>query len=151
MGLKIGDFGFRYENDDGPPFDIFHNKIWAGGTDQFRTTAVSVSYKEFSIGLNLFTGNRDYDGPVSEPYTDEYGQHFPHGAVETPGANKYRLGAFYASYNGNRFGINSERVRHLAQNKFAHGLLAPQAYFKNMSWTVNSYYQYQSPNPFTLW
>jgi hypothetical protein len=48
-------------------------------------------------------------------------------------------------------GVNSEKVRHLFQNKFAHNLIAPQAYFRNMSWDWKPYYQYQTNNPYTLW
>jgi RHS repeat-associated protein len=149
-----GDFNFRYEN-DGTPFGG-----WSGdGGDSFRSAAIQVSYKDFSAGFNLFTGNREFKddlGVVGKMESDAYGRRFPNGFVGEKGT-PYRLGALYVAYKGARVGTDSEHVRHAVQDQAIHNLNIfgivdkRQPGFRNQSWTWNPYFQYQSANPYTLW
>lgn len=51
IGLRHGDWNVMYEN-DGKPFSGFAGD----GNDQFRTAALNLSHKDYSVGFNLFTG-----------------------------------------------------------------------------------------------
>ncbi len=151
LSLGHGNVGFRYEN-DGAPFSG-----WAGdGGDRRRTAAMSLSYKEYSVGFNLFTGSRtDYSGDEAEMRKGlqygKYGEKMPAGFVKEDGT-PYRLGALYIGYKGHRIGIDSDRhVRHPIQNIVAHWWISKQPGFRSHSDSVNGYYQYQSYNPYTLW
>jgi len=158
-GAMVGgkDWSVRYEN-DGTPFQ----KIGLGdGGDSHRTAAVRVSYMDFSLNLNLFTGKRDLSGDPDK--WTEYNHIDKYGAKHRWGHNnryyvnevgkKHRLGALSFGYRGYEVGINSERVRHLFQNVLIHGYLpgAHQAGFENTSWDVNGYFQYKSSNQYSLW
>ncbi len=152
FSYRNGDFGFRYEN-DGKPF-----KGWLGdGDDKYRTAALAINIGEFSAGINLFTGKRDSKSYYKEEhellkvgFRDQYGRRFRRGYVYEQDS-KYRLGALYLGYNGYRIGTNSEHVRHAFQNWFAHSIISPQPGFQNTSWDWQPYFQYQSPNIFSLW
>ncbi len=147
LSLGHGNVNLRYEN-DGAPFSG-----WAGdGGDRRRTAAMSLSYKEYSVGFNLYTGDRNYSDDSKEPYYDKVsGKTYKYGVVNTKGADDYRLGALYFGYKGYRLGTNSEKVRHAIQNWFAHQVVTKQASFRATSWDWKPYYQYQTPNKFTLW
>ena len=157
-GASVGynDWSARYENDGAP---------WGGslgdGGDSHRTAALNLSYKEYSIGFNLFTGKRaNYEGDfitemLARAYgkdtTGAYGERMPHGYVLEEG-KPYRLGAAYVGYKNYRVGIDSDRyVRHPIQDIVAHHLVKKQPGFKSYSNTINGYFQYQSYNQFTLW
>jgi hypothetical protein len=60
------------------------------------------------------------------------------------------MGAGYTSINGVRAGTNSESIRHAIQNKVAH-TIKYQPWFKVLDRPIQSYVQYRSPNPYTLW
>ncbi len=158
VGLRYKEFRFTYEN-DGTPFQ------WIGlgdGGDSFRSAAASIGYGDYSVGTNLFTGYRSYKGDPDEfdkkakwPIVNQKDSNFPvtykYGLVNEQGT-KFRLGALYLGYKNKRTGINSERVRHLFQNVFAHDIVRPQGYFKVTSWDIKRYTQYKSYNsPFTSW
>lgn len=69
----------------------------------------------------------------------------------------YRLGALsfgYGGHRGHRVGWNSEGIRHLFQNKLAHGILKPQPYFNTISSGYpGSFYSETTSfnNPYSLW
>ncbi|WP_281988351.1 polymorphic toxin type 23 domain-containing protein [Aquimarina aggregata] len=172
-GINIGhgDFNLRYEN-DGSPFDRL-NKLGLGkplvgeDSDRYRTAAMSLSYKDYSVGFNLFTGdpNGDKDKGITKdvPGHGDFTKYkwkgdklkkigeFTGGQYSGESASKYRLGAAYVSYKGFRFGRNSEGIRHTIQNKVAHTAISYQPWFKVLDIQPQGYFQYQSPNPYTLW
>jgi len=165
VGINIGEFGLRYENDGAEPFDTL---LDLKGSDSYRTGAASISYGDISFGVNIFTGKRnlkkesDLDGPdkasrknltfevfVNEKtgkikiITHRYGLTIEDGP-------KFRLGAAYIGYKNFRAGINSQRVIHATQG-FIHNNVTHERSFKITSWDVKPYLQYQTVNPFTLW
>jgi len=148
LGLKLGEWGMMYENDGG--FGI--KNLGLGDGDSYRTAALSLSYKDYSVGFNLFTGYREdaKKGTYDKNFqTDDFGRKYNYGFVkeEKP---YYRLGALTFGYKGYKFGVNSEHIRHAIQDRAIHGAIH-DAGFKNQSWDWNSYFQYKTPNKFTSW
>lgn len=156
IGLHFGDFRAMYENDGSI------GKLGDDG-DRYRSAALNLSYKDYSVGFNLFTGYRDYDGengsvtqhrnPMS---VDEFGRRMPNGVVRelnTP----YRLGLLTMGYKNTRMGVNSEHVRHAIQDQAIHNLKIPgiidkrQMGFANQSWNWDGYAQYRTRNSFSSW
>ena len=161
LGLHFGNFRAQYEN-DGKPF----NTIKTGdGGDSYRTAALSLNFAEVSVGFNLFTGLRNeasYDneksgtwdkvkGDVGTRKNGSYGERYINGLVDERGS-KYRLGAAYIGYEGGRYGLNSEWIRHAIQNVAIHGtFLAKQRMFEMQNGNVYGYYQYRTSNIFSSW
>ncbi len=152
LSLGHGNVNLRYENDGG--FGIKSLGLGDGG-DSHRTAAMSLSYKDYSVGLNLFTGKRADSDLNKEDYSDreglvdKYGRTYKRGYVDERGP-KYRLGALYVGYKGYRAGTNSEHVRHAIQDRLIHDLIKDGG-FENQSWGWEGYFQYQSYNRYTLW
>lgn len=147
--LESNGWSLAYENDY-----MFGLKIADGG-DKFRTAAVRASKNGFSIGLNLFTGDPDAKDPQSlinrpfkkinehEIYHTEYGS----------SPNSFRLGAMYLGKDGYRVGWNSEKIRHIFQNRFAHDIITrgKAKWFEILPGYNSPYVNYQSFNRFTAW
>ncbi|QBA21996.1 hypothetical protein EU348_12670 [Chryseobacterium indologenes] len=166
LKMRYKDFGFSYEN-DGTPFQKEVNRIYnfGDGGDSYRTTGVSIWYKDYSIGINLFTGLRDQDsynmensgkwdgksGDLGLPIIKN-GIKYKYGLVYEKGP-RYRLGAFYVGYKNYRIGINSDRhVRHTFQNRWTHNSnFAAQRAFEVIDFSTKPYFQYQTKNMFTTW
>jgi hypothetical protein len=168
--IKSGDFGITYEN-DGMPFGItkgskdeheWYSPRLGDGGDSFRTAAASISIGDFSMGVNLFTGERtNYNGDTGEKERANklgkgrslgyFGERMPNGFVNENGT-PYRFGGLYIGYGNYRIGINSDRyVRHPEQDIFAHNIMSHQPGFWSLSNSVKPYFQYQTPNKFTSW
>jgi hypothetical protein len=149
--LGIGEFTLRYEN-DGAPFEQFGMAEMAsnGGpaSDSYRTAAISVSYKTFEVETRLFTGCRDMDYFYGKPIEGQ--KEWKYGYVPNPEINDYRGGILSFGYDGFKVGINDDTVRHVIQNKFAHGLLKPQAFIPRMSLS-KPFFEYKPRNMFTHW
>ncbi|ASF42583.1 polymorphic toxin type 23 domain-containing protein [Capnocytophaga endodontalis] len=151
-GIHIGDFKASYEN-DGSPFN-YAGKILSNDTDMFRTAAASISIGDFSLQMNLFTGKSGKDANKSDEisYSEGYlkkGKRL--GVWDNCEADMYRLGALSIGYRGYKIGTNSEHIRNAFQNYFAHKIVTPQAGFRMIDRKWNSYYQYLTPNKYTLW
>lgn len=145
--LTLGGVSISYEN-DGAPFP----KKWRmnDAEDRFRTNAVSIGYRGVDIRLNMFTGDPYKDVDVSDAVKAEG---YPRG-LKTGDADMYRLGALSLGYRGQRAGWNSEAIRDLFQNKFAHGIVKPQAYLRRLpSGYPGSLYTSTTRfrNPYSLW
>jgi RHS repeat-associated protein len=142
--LESNGWSAQYENDY-----MFKLPIADGG-DRFRTAGVRVAKGDFSVGLNLFTGdpgklakNREVKG--ENPDTKFRGTYIEN-------SNRYRLGALYGGYQGYRAGWNSEGIRHVFQNQFAHrrGFLYPL--FEVLKSKGAPYFNYYNTNNrFTTW
>ncbi|MCD9614954.1 polymorphic toxin type 23 domain-containing protein [Tenacibaculum maritimum] len=111
LSLGHGEWNIRYEN-DGSPFSYLGTIFTGRDSDRYRTAAMSLSYKDYGVGFNLFTGDPNKDS-TSESYKGiEPAQGHPNkeglkgGQYAGENANKYRLGAAYFSYKGYRFGRN---------------------------------------------
>jgi RHS repeat-associated protein len=161
IGIRSGDFKAMYENDGG--FGI--NTLGLGDEgDSYRTAALNLSIGDYSVGFNLFTGNRSKENQRAEEkipnhkgkkinpivnQLDEYNRKYKRGFVNESG-RAYRLGALYFGYKNYRIGTNSEKVRHAIQDIVIHGMIGDRG-FENQSWFWDSYLQYQTKNKFTTW
>ncbi len=163
VGVRIGDFNIRYENDGsiGPAGD---------GGDSFRSASLQLSINDYSMGFQLFTGYRNldeekltpegYKGTPGTNLKDSFGRNLPNGAVLEEG-EPYRLGALSFGYKGYRIGVNSEKVRHAIQNHAVHNFRLKvfgvtlidkrQRGFENQSWDVKQYFEYKTNNNYTSW
>ncbi len=145
LSFRSGDFGLRYENDFIEKPLVGVGKILADGEDRWRTTALQLSYKDYSLGLKFFTGE------PTDNLKEDYGGRY--GTYSHPNANKYRLGAAYFGYKGYQAGYNSEAIRGFIQNRLIHDKFTDgSSWFKQLPYFPSqTYIQYQSYNPFTLW
>ena len=131
-----------------------------------KTPICILSYKDYSIGFNIFTGeydnNKDTDPVASHPDSSERrkylfgllgekgvkGGQYNSGTADDP---NQCMGALYFGYKGYRLGGNSEGIRHVIQNLGAHTKISYQPWFKKLNIAPTGYFQYQSANPYTLW
>jgi Bacterial toxin 23 len=121
VSLQFDNFNFITENDllARPKFD------------RFRTGAILIQYQkdnyQFGINTTLFTGQmgnkvKDENYPHSHLYKlpkEGKNNNFSHGLLSAYGKV---AGNYYQTYQTN-IGIDSERVRHAIQNRFAHDIL----------------------------
>jgi RHS repeat-associated protein len=131
FGAGYYDWTFSYEN-DGAPFP--NNGVFNDGKDRYRTAAASLNFGGYvDLKMNLFTGPAsplevDYSQPNTYPngfYTGKDSDKYRFGGL-TLGSQRFAGGVFSTL----RLGVNSEDIRHVFQNQFAHGLIKPQPYFK---------------------
>ena len=113
---------FKYENDMPPP-KVFSwiPFVPKGDGDRYRTAAAQINFGPFGIGVNMITGDA---GPYRSGYykTDENGNKIyePNNGYNP---DNYRMGIFYLRVGPLRFGRNSENIRHIFQNRFAHDFI----------------------------
>ena len=145
IGLGGGGVKVHYENDFHVAGLTNYGKISDGG-DRFRSAALQASYKGYSAGFNLFTGD-----PGPEGYRpSENGVYVPKNGSDP---DKYRLGGLYIGYRDIRFGRNSEKIRHAIQNRFAHDFMTGgnAKWFKVLDHSPGWYGNIGPRNPFSLW
>lgn len=151
--------------------DKIKRGLLGDGHDRWRTAAMRFEIGDFSMGFNLFTGERTLDSYYEQKGADYdtmiqmrmgqilghgdahggYGASLRYGLVEEKG-NRYRLGAAYIGWGNYRIGIDSDRhVRHPIQNILAHTWLSPQPGFEVLSGGIKPFFQYQTRNKFTSW
>lgn len=122
--LRIGDFNARYEN-DGAPFTDYHGGGVKDGGERYRTAVVQLAYKDFRFRLNIMTG--DYKtGTVKRDDPENY----PNGYYSGGNVDAIRLGALSIGYMNYSFGVNSEKISDVFQNRFAHGIISKQPAFR---------------------
>lgn len=148
IGIGGGGVKFHYENDYQPGLTEYA-KISDGG-DRYRSAAGRLSYKDFSVGFNLFTGS---PGPSGNRPFDEINGHDTYIGSPTHNPDKYRLGGLYVGYKGIKFGRNSEQIRHVIQNRFAHDIMTggSSKWFRVLNTSPSWYGNIGSQNPFSLW
>jgi len=116
--------------------------------DRNRTHSMEFTYKDFTAGLLMYTGDPGADGYGK-------GRDFSSGKNGTyagPNANKYNTGAWYVGYQNYRFGRQSDRIRHDTQGPF-HDLIG-SARFLLMPDKITSWYPWYfqiAKNTFTQW
>lgn len=128
----------------------FENDMLGDFGDRYRTHASVLTYKDMSIGLNLFTGDPAKDKGLRRIIEDDgmYGTYLLANDGEDP--DKYRLGVFYFRYKIFRIGANSEYIRHWTQNRMIHdNVKSPQFAMRDRQWKL--YGGVYSYNPFTAW
>ncbi len=147
IGLGGGGFKVHYENDYHVGGLTDKLRLSDGG-DRFRTAALMMSYGDVSLGFNLFTGD-----PQNSEGLRPFKNINDHNTYYDNTSDKYRLGALYLGYKHIRFGANSERIRHVIQNRFAHDILTGgnAKWFRVLNNNWGSYGYVGSFNPFSLW
>lgn len=140
VALRYGDFSMSYEN-DGTPFQ--HIGL-GGGTDSYRTASVTLGFRDLTIGMLLFSGHRDYRNEIRQ-------EGYPYKMVGNPEINRYNAGILYAGYGDMRIGYNHDNIRHVFQNRFAHGVIQQQAWIPRKSWPNEPYFVKGVNNPYTNW
>ncbi len=143
--LESNGWSASYENDW-----MFGVPISDGG-DRFRTTGVRIAKGDFSAGLNLFTGDPGlkFIDRVMEGANKITGFMGTYKEELTP---QYRLGALYGGYKGYRAGWNSEGIRNVFQNNFAHGKGYAHPLFEVLKIKGAPYINYyQTRNRYTTW
>ncbi|MFL0102004.1 polymorphic toxin type 23 domain-containing protein, partial [Tenacibaculum maritimum] len=149
FSLGHGDWNIRYENDFIEKPLKYVGKYLADGKDRFRTTALQLSYKDYSVGLKFFTGD-----PLKGEKRDKSNPNAKYGIYSNPEADEYRLGSVLLGYKGYQVGYHNEAIRGAIQNKFVHNKLTDDSgWFRELPgrFPSHSYFQYQSYNPYTLW
>jgi hypothetical protein len=141
LGVGGNNWSVMYENDY--MFDIGNSD----GGDRFRTTGVRLRYGDFSLGLNMFTG---------EPATDENGNRMskelkPGQFQYIEAGEKYRAGILYAGYGNYRVGLNGEPIRNFFQNHLVHKDGYKYPIFEVLGSRLSPYVSYQTVNPYTTW
>jgi hypothetical protein len=119
--------------------------------EKYRTAAGFLKIGKFDARLNMFTG--DSYG-ILDVTDDALRLGHPDFGLKTGDGDKYRFGAITLGYKGMRYGWNSEGIRHIFQNKFAHNMVSPQAYFRRMpnGYPGQSHFQFSNfNNPYSLW
>lgn len=128
----------------------FENDLSGDLGDRFRSHASVLSYRDMSLGLNLFTGDPAKNKGLRRIIEDDgkFGTYLLASDGEDP--DKYRLGVFYIRYKIFRLGTNSEYIRHWTQNRMIHDTTeSPQFAMRDKSWKLyGGIYTY---NPFSAW
>lgn len=146
-GVSVGGAGWAFgtENDFLPGGD---------GGDRFRTAGAYLKVGEFSARLRLFTGD-PLEQTQDAIMDDGRGEG---GLYVNPSANLYRAGVLSLGYGGVEYGINSEGVRHLFQNRLIHDNFLdwfgrPSPWFERLpgQFPATGHYQIGPQRPFTLW
>ncbi len=96
----------------------------ADGGDRYRTAAARIKMGHFSTGINLFTGDPGLN-PEIRKFDMINGQdtYILNDFGDNP--DRYRAGVWYFGFGSFKIGKNSERNRHIFQNRFAHDKLRP--------------------------
>jgi hypothetical protein len=150
FGVGGKNWKFHYENDFQPVLTKYLGISDNG--DKFRTAAGNLSVGDLSIGFNLFTGD---PGPTMEtrPSSEINGKRtYDGGGKYSP--DKYRLGAAYFGYKNMRVGGNSEAIRHVIQNRFAHDFMTSgrAKWFRVLNKNPATLYgNVGNQNPYSLW
>jgi len=145
LGIDIGKFNLRYEN-DGAPMNHWFGKMVNDGEDRYRTAAAQIGYGDVNLRVQLFTGRA-----ASATDLGQKDNMYPNRYYKGGDVDKYRLGALSIGYGDYRVGANSEKIRHVFQNQFAHGVVSPQPAFKVLDNKWNPYYYYGTSNRYSLW
>jgi hypothetical protein len=133
------DWSMNYEND-----------FMGDGGDRYRTHATILSFRDYSIGLNMFTGNPGLSKYIRR-INDDIGK-FGTYILGTEGDNPdgYRTGILYFGFKEFRLGFKSDKIRHLFQNLLIHdNTKSPQFAVIDRRWYL--YGGMYSLNNFTSW
>ena len=143
----------QYENDmkpEGIMNYIIPLGIPKGDGDRYRTAAAQIKLGPFSIGTNMITGDA---GPDRHLYTQDVEGGTIYLANDDYDPDKYRFGTFYFGVGPVRIGRNSENIRHVLQNKFAHDIMTggETKWFKQLPLRPRWYWWFGFGSGGTLW
>jgi hypothetical protein len=146
VGMNFGKFNMRYENDGAPIYQLF-GPAFNDGEDRYRTNAVQIGWGDFNLRLNMMTG-----WGATHTSVDGKGGMYPNGYLVGGNVDDIRLGALSIGYGNYRIGLNSEKIRHIFQNRFAHdSFFNRQEAFKVLDNNWYPYYYWGTTNRYHLW
>ena len=118
--FSYGFLNARYKNDAVPGFPFkYLPLVPKGDGDRYRTAAAEINYGPFGFGMYLITGDAGYE--LRNNYLDPDGKYYMANNGYDP--NSHRMGVFYGKVGPIRVGGNSEGIRHVFQNRFAHDFM----------------------------
>jgi hypothetical protein len=91
-----------------------------GDGDRYRSAAAQINFGPFSIGTNIITGDAGLNRKQKAQFINGHWTYVIDGK-DNP--NSYRMGTLYFGFGSFRFGGNSEGIRSVFQNQFAHDFL----------------------------
>jgi hypothetical protein len=120
------------------------------GGDRWRTAAVQMNFGPMSINLNMFTGDPGLDWTDRQNAVEMIDGHLTYtgGTVD-----KYRAGVLSFGFGPVRIGRNSEQIRKIFQNQFAHDMLmgGSPKWFRVLNIKPGWYWQFGFGSGNTLW
>lgn len=148
-------WGIVYENDY-----MFHVgdkmlSIFASDNgDRYRSAAAKIRIGFFQTGVNLFTGDPGASHYNRNVYYDPRNNKATYGrGRNNDNPDEFRAGVFYIGYGPIRIGRNSEQIRNLFQNRFAHDFLCKgdSPYFKVLDRPAQNYFYFGTGTGNSLW
>jgi RHS repeat-associated protein len=144
-------FNVKYENDM-EPRGIFNYipLVPKGDGDRYHTAAAQINIGPFGIGTNMITGDA---GPYRFNHWKEIDGHKVYEAYDDYNPNSHRMGIFYFRIGTFRFGRNSEEIRKVFQNQFAHDFLTggKSLWFEVLNLKPKWYWGFGYNGGSTLW
>ena len=155
--LIAPNFRATYENDFMWEMGTIVGSYAADKGDRWRTAAVRLDFGPLSIGTNMFTGDPGHDDKIrnfelGEIYDNEGNLHYYYTQLDALNPDE-RAGVLYVGFGSLRIGWNSEDIRHVFQNKFAHDCLTNgrARWFLPLDIRPTGYFYYGTGTGNTLW
>lgn len=127
----------------------------ADGGDRYRSAAARFRLGVFSMGVNLFTGDPGVDHDIRRTFEDPDANGRETYTISANGDNpdEYRAGVFYVGFGPFKVGANSEQIRNIFQNRFAHDFLCrgDSPYFKVLDRPGHAYFYFGTETGNSLW
>ena len=127
----------------------------ADGGDRYRSAAVRVRLGPLYAGVNFFTGDPGLSTDDRRTFADTDAGGRETYTINDNGDNpdEYRAGIAYVGLGPFRIGCNSEKIRNVLQNRFAHDLLCRgnSPYFKMLDRPAQTYFYFGTQSGSTLW
>ena len=127
----------------------------ADNGDRYRTAAARLRVAVFSVGVNIFTGDPGMDHDSRRTFEDPAANGRDTYTISANGddPDQYRAGLLYAGLGPFKVGANSEQIRNLFQNRFAHDFLCKKdtPYFKVLDRPGQAYFYFGTETGSTLW
>ena len=127
----------------------------ADNGDRYRSAAARFRLAVISVGVNLYTGDPGVDHDDRRIFNDPDANGRETYTISANGDNpdEYRAGVFYVGVGPFKMGANSEQIRNLFQNRFAHDFLCKKdsPYFKVLDRPGQAYFYFGTETGSTLW
>ena len=127
----------------------------ADNGDRYRSAAARFRVGPLSLGVNIYTGDPGLDSDDRKVFNDPDRNGRNTYTINAKGddPDAYRAGIFYVGVGPFKVGANSEKVRDLFQNRFAHDFLCKgkSPYFKVLDRPGQTYFYFGTETGSTLW
>lgn len=147
---------FKYENDYMFNIGKYIPLVPAADNgDRYRSAAARFRLTVLSVGVNFFTGDPGVDHDDRRTFNDPDAGGRETYTISANGDNpdEYRAGVLYVGLGPFKIGANSEQIRNLFQNRFAHDFLCKKdsPYFKVLDRPGKAYFYFGTETGNTLW